>query len=305
MPPGASRCPRCAGRSHPAPQRRSFPWTPVVIVALLAGAGVAYFALGSGSSAKEAEEKRSPNAALPARTRDPNAVLREDRDTFANLEPGETKVLHVEADRDMIAVLEVFASSGVVRAAAMTIKGIVLTPVDDERLKRIYRDARSGAPLMVHSEARAGEIVGCYVQNPGAEAIRTRIRLRWWSLGEPPPPPPPNPNDDTTKTHTIPAGESIEIFLVASKSSDFRIDVTPKGGMVKAAMMPVESMEELTDQEKDRLKLRLTNVPAPHTESFHQATRIGQTIFCVIYNPGNAPVIVEVRNRVGAAARQR
>jgi hypothetical protein len=304
LPAGAPRCPRCAGRpKQPLQKARPSLRVPLIAGAILLGGLASYLFLGGGSGAPEAPAQKDPLAGLPSRVRDPKAVLREDHDTFASLEPGEARVLHVEADRDLVAVFEIFPTTGPVQAAATTVKSIEITPEEEGRLAGAYREVRPKASLLLHCEAKSGEIGECFIRNPGKESVTARVRLRWWSLGEPPPPAPPGPNDDVTKVETIPPGERLEVFNHAARSGKWVVEVTPKEGTVRAAMMTVESIGRLSDAEQKRLSSSLVTVSAPRTEVLKQSTRIGGVSYFLVLNPGEKPVTVEIRMRVGAAAK--
>jgi hypothetical protein len=273
---------------------------PVTVVAvLLLGAGIAVVGLRNDPPDPDSPARKTSPSDLPARVRDPRAVLRDDQDAFAHLEPGETRVMHVEADRDLVAVLNVFPTTGAVQVATMLVRTIELTPEEENALERSYREVRPKNTVQLHQEAKAGEVVECFVRNPGAQPVGLRIRLRWWSLGEPPPPREP---EELTKTETIPPGERLEAYFQAGKSSEWAIDVTPKIGAVKVTLLEAESCP-LGDAERSRVPGSMILVPAPHSETLKRRVRIGRTLYFCVLNPGTLPVTVDLKYRLTGVVR--
>jgi hypothetical protein len=271
---------------------------------------------GSGNSSPEVPDpgtkaRPNPKDQLPEKVRDPRAVLRFDHDSYLTLKPGEVKLAPLEADRDLVAVFDVTPTDGPIQATTFVAMNVLeLSPQDQANLDRSFRDIRQQTTSIIHCEAKPGDVVACIVRSASNKEVTARIRTRWWSLAEPPPPGPPYPNDDVTKTHLVPPGQCVQQIMRASKSTKWIVEVTPKDGEVYAAMMKIDDTAALgddpgalSDTDKSRLRESVRMVQAPRTEPLSADLRFGESGYFILLNRSEKFVTVELRTRVGTAAR--
>jgi hypothetical protein len=109
---------------------------------------------------------------------------------------------------------------------------IAMDTVYTPRNTRFLKEARSvkkGAPTIVHCEAAAREMVGCFLRNPGSATVNVRVRRRWWGLEDQRL---PTEQEVHVEEKTLVLGGEIEMILSSERSAKGSIEIIPKSGTV-------------------------------------------------------------------------